>query len=104
MNKIYKKILEDHISTVKSLYNIREDVIDVAKDISEVLKKNKKIMFCGNGGSAADAQHLATEFVVRFRSDFNRESLPAIALTTNSSLITACANDYGFENIFSRYI
>lgn len=61
-------------------------------------------MLCGNGGSAADSQHIATEFVVRFRSDFNRRSLPAIALTTDTSLITACANDYGFDEIFKRQV
>ena len=61
-------------------------------------------MLCGNGGSAADAQHIAAEFVVRFRSNYNRKSLSALALTTDTSLITACGNDYGFENIFARQI
>ena len=61
-------------------------------------------MLCGNGGSAADAQHIATEFIVRFRGDFNRRSLPAIALTTDTSLLTACANDYGFDEVFKRQV
>jgi D-sedoheptulose 7-phosphate isomerase len=61
-----------------------------------------KLLFCGNGGSAADAQHLATEYVVRFRAD--RRSLPAIALTTDTSLLTAAANDYGFSRVFARQI
>jgi len=52
----------------------------------------------------ADAQHIATEFIVRFRGDFNRRSLPAIALTTDTSLLTACANDYGFDEVFKRQI
>src|SRR6202171_279281 len=60
------------------------------------------VFFCGNGGSAADAQHLAAEFVGRFRLE--RQPLPSIALTTNSSLLTAIANDYGYEQVFSRQI
>jgi D-sedoheptulose 7-phosphate isomerase len=59
-------------------------------------------MFCGNGGSAADAQHLATEYVVRFQDD--RRPLPALALTTDTSLLTAAANDYGFEHVFARQV
>jgi phosphoheptose isomerase len=61
-----------------------------------------KLMFCGNGGSAADAQHLATEYVVRFRDD--RDPLPALALTTDTSLLTAAGNDYGFEHVFARQV
>jgi len=61
-----------------------------------------KLMFCGNGGSAADAQHLATEYVVRFRSV--RRPLPALALTTDTSLLTAAANDFGFEQVFARQV
>ena len=61
-----------------------------------------RLFFCGNGGSAADAQHLATEYVVRFRR--TRPALPAIALTTDTSLLTAAANDLGFEQIFARQI
>lgn len=61
-----------------------------------------KLLFCGNGGSAADAQHLATEYVVRFRRD--RRPLPAVALTTDTSLLTAAANDYGFAHIFARQV
>jgi D-sedoheptulose 7-phosphate isomerase len=59
-------------------------------------------MFCGNGGSAADAQHLATEYVVRYMR--NRRAYPAIALTTDSSLLTAAANDLGFESVFARQV
>ncbi|OAN49261.1 phosphoheptose isomerase [Paramagnetospirillum marisnigri] len=61
-----------------------------------------KILFFGNGGSAADAQHLATELVIRYR--YNRKALASIALTTDTSLLTACANDFSFEEIFSRQI
>ncbi len=61
-----------------------------------------KVLLCGNGGSAADAQHLAGEFLVRLRSSLNRDALPALSLITDSSTLTACANDYGFEQIFAR--
>jgi D-sedoheptulose 7-phosphate isomerase len=85
----------------------------VAEDYSEAIaaivtltvnafERGNKLMFCGNGGSAADAQHLATEYVVRFRAD--RRALPAIALTTDTSLLTAAANDYGFARVFARQV
>jgi D-sedoheptulose 7-phosphate isomerase len=61
-------------------------------------------MFCGNGGSAADSQHLATELVVRLTGRFDRAALPAIALTTDTSILTACSNDYGFDYVFARQI
>ena len=66
------------------------------------LRGNKKILFFGNGGSASDAQHLAAELVVRLRGD--RPGLPALALTTNPSVLTAAGNDYGFEHIFARQV
>lgn len=68
----------------------------------EALQSEGKIMLAGNGGSAGDAQHLAAEFVSRF--NFNRNALPAIALTTDTSILTAIGNDYGFEYVFSRQI
>src|ERR1700674_4204708 len=67
---------------------------------AEALAAGRKLVFFGNGGSAADAQHLAAELVVRLHAD--RPGLPALALTTNTSVLTAAGNDYGFERIFSR--
>jgi D-sedoheptulose 7-phosphate isomerase len=64
----------------------------------------KKLMFCGNGGSAADSQHLATEFLVRLSHDIERPAFPSVALTTDSSTLTAGGNDIGFENVFARCI
>lgn len=78
------------------------DVGRLAVLAADVLEAGGKVMFCGNGGSAADAQHLATEYVVRFRSD--RRPLAAIALTTDTSLLTAAANDLGFDSVFARQI
>ena len=68
----------------------------------EAIKNGKKLLTCGNGGSAADSQHFATELVVRYKDD--RRSLPAISLTTDTSNLTACSNDYCFEDIFQRQI
>ena len=70
----------------------------------DVFRAGKKVLICGNGGSAADAQHLAAEFVNRFRKDFERPALPAIALTTDTSFLTAYANDYGFDGSFERQV
>jgi D-sedoheptulose 7-phosphate isomerase len=77
-------------------------IADLAALTGDALEAGGKLMFCGNGGSAADAQHLATEYVVRFRRQ--RQALPAIALTTDTSLLTAAANDLGFERIFARQV
>lgn len=70
--------------------------------VSATIKRGGTLFFCGNGGSAADAQHMATEYVVRYMR--NRKAYPAIALTTDTSLITAAGNDFGFEHIFSRQV
>lgn len=78
------------------------DIAELAAVAATALSEGGKLMFCGNGGSAADAQHLATEYVVRFRDD--RQPLPALALTTDTSLLTAAGNDYGFEHVFARQV
>jgi D-sedoheptulose 7-phosphate isomerase len=101
-----EKILEELKESIK----LKEDVINKlipdieksAKIIIKSLKKGGKIILFGNGGSAADAQHIAAELVGRFKKE--RKSLPAIALSTNTSIITALSNDYNFKIIFSRQI
>jgi D-sedoheptulose 7-phosphate isomerase len=70
----------------------------------EAFNNHKKVLLCGNGGSAADAQHLATEFVIRLDPAIKRPGLPAIALTTDTSTLTAGANDIGYENVFARSV
>lgn len=75
---------------------------DAALLVQQTLAQGGTLFFCGNGGSAADSQHIAAEYVVRFGKD--RGALPAIALTTDTSILTACANDYGFARVFSRQI
>ncbi|MEX2284452.1 MAG: SIS domain-containing protein [Gemmatimonadota bacterium] len=77
-------------------------ISDLASLVSRALADDHKLMFCGNGGSAADAQHLATEYVVRFGR--SRAPLAAIALTTDTSLLTAASNDFGFEQVFARQV
>lgn len=77
-------------------------IIEIAQATIDCMKRNGKVILFGNGGSASDSQHIAAEFVGRFKKE--RAALAAIALTTNSSVVTALANDYGFETIFSRQI
>ena len=72
--------------------------------LAKSIKSKGKILFCGNGGSAADCQHLAAELVVRFRSSVNRPAIPAIALTVDPSVMTAGGNDIGFDNVFAREV
>ena len=74
----------------------------MAEKIAQAFKRGNKILLCGNGGSAADSQHIAAEFVGRFRQE--RKSLPAIALTTDTSILTALANDYSYEEVFKRQV
>jgi D-sedoheptulose 7-phosphate isomerase len=82
--------------------SLTAEIAAVADLVTAAFAHGNKLLFCGNGGSAADAQHLATEYVVRFRRD--RRPLPAIALTTDTSLLTAAANDFGFEQVFARQV
>src|SRR6266850_616716 len=99
------KLIEASIATKQSLLSSLEVVLTIAK-VSEILvyalKQGNKALLFGNGGSAADAQHIAAELVGRFA--FDRPPLPAIALSVNSSCVTAIGNDYGFEQVFSRQL
>lgn len=78
------------------------DLEAVVTLVRDTLARGGRLFFCGNGGSAADAQHLAAEYVVRFRR--SRKALPAMALTTDTSVLTAGANDFGFETVFARQV
>lgn len=79
-------------------------IVEMANIISDAFSRGNKLMICGNGGSAADAQHMATEFTVRLSKALVRPALPAIALTTDTSFLTACANDFSFDEIFARQV
>jgi len=87
------------------IYDACADKITIAVDaIINALNGRGKILLCGNGGSAADAQHLATELVIRMNPAIKRPGIPAIALSTDTSMITAGANDIGYDNVFSRAV
>ena len=96
---IEKSILDSSKIIKNSNKHIRE-IEESIKIITKCLKNGKKVVIFGNGGSAADAQHIVAEFIGRFKLE--RKSLPAIALTSNSSILTALANDYSYDTIFSR--
>jgi D-sedoheptulose 7-phosphate isomerase len=81
---------------------LADDVARAATLVRDAVRAGRTLYFCGNGGSAADAQHLATEYVVRYRR--NRRAYPAVALTTDTSLLTACGNDFGFDHVFERQV
>lgn len=92
-------------ATVDSLkLHCSQEILDSALLIVNCLKNGGKLLICGNGGSAADSQHFAAEFVSTFSKKIKRPSYPAIALTTDTSIITAYANDFSFEGIFSRQV
>ena len=97
-----KNQLEENIRVHENIIDMSHDIIEVVQTIQKKLKKNGKILFCGNGGSAADAQHLVAEFIVRLRPHINRNPIPAITLAQDTSTLTACGNDYSFEDIFLR--
>ncbi|KAF0132874.1 MAG: D-sedoheptulose 7-phosphate isomerase [Candidatus Saganbacteria bacterium] len=103
MQEIIKADLTESIEAKKEvLKTLVPKIEEAAKIIIKSIKQGGKVMFCGNGGSAADAQHLAAELIGRFKKE--RGSLSAIALSTDTSILTSLGNDYGFEIIFSRQI
>lgn len=79
-------------------------ILAAAEAITAAFRAGNKLLLCGNGGSAADCQHMAAEFVGRLNKDLDRRGLPAIALTTDTSVLTAFANDFGFEGVFERQV
>ena len=102
-NKVVQTF-EDSISVKQQIIdNGSHEVLMEAGDIiTESISSGGKLLLCGNGGSAADAQHLAAEFLVRLTSDVNRQSIPALALAQDTFTLTACINDYGPDDIFKR--
>lgn len=99
----FKRKIELHEQVVASLKEkMIPDIEEIANICYETIKTGKKIMLCGNGGSAADCQHIAAEFVGRFAKE--RKGLSAIALTTDTSILTAVGNDYGYDAVFSRQV
>ena len=100
---LIKQRIDEHLKLAEQIYESHcEQLMQAANLMAYSLKTGRKILFCGNGGSAADAQHLAAEFVGRFVLE--RQGMPAIALTTDTSIMTAVGNDYGFDKIFARQV
>ena len=102
MQRLIKKKIEQHKNCLLFLEENISLIEQSASFFISTLKEKGKVLFFGNGGSAADAQHLAAEFVGRFKME--RSGLPAIALSTDTSILTALANDFGFETVFARQI
>jgi len=102
---LLKKIANETAILRKSIVEqMGEKILEVAAVISGVIGSGGLFMIAGNGGSAADASHFAAEMIVRLTADRNRQALPALALGTDLSVLTAAGNDFGFENIFSRQV
>jgi D-sedoheptulose 7-phosphate isomerase len=98
----FTKELQEHAEVLSLMPSLEPAAIAAAGMIAECMREGGKLMLIGNGGSAADSQHLAAEFVGRFIND--RRALPAIALTVDSSALTCVANDYGYDQVFSRQV
>ena len=97
-----KKAISESVKLKKKLLNLSYNINEGINLISKTLISGHKVYICGNGGSAADAQHLAAEFLVRLRPKVNRKPYPVVALAQDTSTITACGNDLGFNNLFKR--
>jgi D-sedoheptulose 7-phosphate isomerase len=96
------QLMTDHLDVVHSLQGLADPIARAGERLAETLRGGGKVMLCGNGGSAADAQHIAAELVGRFET--SRRGLPAMALTTDSSILTSVGNDYGYEAVFARQV
>ena len=103
-DRVREYLLETSRTASRTAERCAEEILGAAAAIVESLRGGGKILLCGNGGSAGDAQHLATEFVSTLTVERRRAAMPAIALTTDTSLITAVANDFGFEGVFARQV
>ncbi len=102
MTSPYLDLVETAVETIGSLAALEPQVDLASQQILTALRAGNRLLICGNGGSAADASHLAAEFVIRFSRE--RRSLPAIALMADGAVLTAAGNDYGFDEVFARQI
>jgi D-sedoheptulose 7-phosphate isomerase len=101
-NQFFKEELQDHLDTFNCINELESEISLAVEMIVNSMKVGGKLMLCGNGGSAADSQHIAAEFTGRFLKD--RKPLPAMSLTTDTSALTCISNDYSFEHVFSRQV
>jgi D-sedoheptulose 7-phosphate isomerase len=102
MRELVKSTLEEHRQVVVKMAALEGEIASAGELCASTLLQGQRIYLCGNGGSAADAQHIAAELIGRFVND--RRALPAIALTTDTSALTAIGNDYGYDEVFSRQV
>jgi len=102
LSEIFQKELSQNVNTHLLLTDLLPEINKAIKIIKKKINLGGKLLFCGNGGSAADAQHLAAEYLVRLRPTVNRRPFPAISLAQDTSTLTACGNDYDFSDIFLR--
>tara|TARA_B100000902_G_scaffold201291_1_gene191805 strand:+ start:1533 stop:2117 length:585 start_codon:yes stop_codon:yes gene_type:complete len=102
LSKVFSKEIDVNIRTHLQLKKLFPDIEKSIKTIHKKIKLGGKLMLCGNGGSAADAQHLSAEYLVRLRPNINRKPIPAITLAQDTSTLTACGNDYDFSDVFRR--
>jgi len=101
---IADSLIESAETKTKILKECKSDILKAVELLVNCFKNGNKLLLCGNGGSAADCQHIATELMIRLSHNFQRPALPAIALTTDTSNLTAGGNDIGFENVFARNV
>ncbi len=101
-DSVFNQAIADHLEVIGTIAKQVELLEKIARLMASALHAGNQILWCGNGGSAGDSQHLAAEIVGRFRRE--RRGLPSIALTTDTSILTAVANDYGYEAVFSRQV
>ncbi len=97
-----QKTLDEHQSVIRDLQLLAPKITEIAKGLADCIRRGGKILWMGNGGSAADCQHMAAELVGRFSRE--RQAIASIALTTDTSILTALGNDYGFDTVFARQI
>jgi D-sedoheptulose 7-phosphate isomerase len=102
ITKDLNKNINDKIFLERKIINLSKEINKSINKIYKTINKGGKIFICGNGGSAADAQHLSAEFLVRLRPKVNRRPLPVVSLALDTSTITACGNDLGFDKLFAR--
>jgi len=105
----YPELIKNHLTRSaevkqKMIGACMPAIISIVNALTNAFKKGNKLLICGNGGSAADAQHIAAEFVVRLSHNLMRPALPAVSLSTDTSILTAGGNDIGFENVFARQV
>ncbi|HEY6848781.1 MAG TPA: D-sedoheptulose 7-phosphate isomerase [Terracidiphilus sp.] len=99
---IFERAISDHIEVIQTILSQQKILERIAEEMTRAVFAGNKVLWCGNGGSAADSQHMAAELMGRFRRE--RRGLASIALTTDTSILTAIGNDYGFERVFARQV